>query len=145
MSLGFEPENLFVSQSNLGTIVSIKKNGDNFCNFQATNEPTKKTNDQFTTDWAAATATWNASSREEKQKLIEASVIRQYAVSIVMILSIEGILPTDVVDFICPFCSGKVTANQTKYSISHSLPVCEKFKNLEPTEFLAASVKQHIN
>ena len=137
MSLGFKPEDLFVSQSDFGTNVSIKKN-DNFYNFQATNEPTKKANSEFVADWTAATTTWNTSTTEEKTNLVNSSTIRKYAGGILTILIREELLPPQTANISCPFCAGKVhVALSTKeYFVSHSLPFCEKFYESKPHEFL---------
>ena len=37
----------------------------------------------------------------------------------------------------CPFCGGKVAADMGNCVLSHELPACQRFEQLEVTEFLA--------
>lgn len=45
---------------------------------------------------------------------------------------------TPDVEFKCPFCNGWVAASEADSSVLHSEPTCEKFKVLDPTDFLHA-------
>jgi hypothetical protein len=38
----------------------------------------------------------------------------------------------------CPFCFGKLAAAAEPAAVIHSLPMCERFKALEPAAFLRA-------
>jgi transcription elongation factor Elf1 len=45
----------------------------------------------------------------------------------------------DPVTFKCPFCNQTVTIGKLpdeRTAITHTLPICEKFSELEPTEFV---------
>ncbi len=42
------------------------------------------------------------------------------------------------VDFDCPFCSAKCSADATSCAVLHAMPMCKKFEELGPTEFLNA-------
>lgn len=44
----------------------------------------------------------------------------------------------DGVDFICPFCKARCTVSREKESIVHTLPMCEKFEQLDPADYLQA-------
>jgi len=41
-------------------------------------------------------------------------------------------------EFICPFCGKQCTAMTDPDRVTHVLPMCEKFEQLEPDAFLAA-------
>ena len=43
------------------------------------------------------------------------------------------------VEFVCPFCGKQCTATtEPDFGVTHVLPMCEKFEQLEPDDFLAA-------
>lgn len=45
---------------------------------------------------------------------------------------------TDGVDFVCPFCNAKCTASVEQGCVLHEVPMCEKYEQLEPADFLKA-------
>lgn len=49
----------------------------------------------------------------------------------------------DTADFTCPFCRGQVTVLLSpSYGVAHAMPMCKKFEELEPLDFLhQANVK----
>lgn len=52
---------------------------------------------------------------------------------------------TDGVDFICPFCKARCTTSLEHCAVLHTVPMCEKFEQLEPDEFLKAVNERRAN
>jgi hypothetical protein len=52
---------------------------------------------------------------------------------------------TDGLDFICPFCGARCTVLREHEAVAHVLPMCEKFEQLEPDEFLKAVNERRAN
>ena len=51
----------------------------------------------------------------------------------------------DAVNFTCPFCGSQCTATLEHGAVFHGLPMCEKFEQLDPVEFLAAVNARRAN
>jgi hypothetical protein len=43
-----------------------------------------------------------------------------------------------VVEAKCPFCGGTIMVQVEEYAVLHTIPVCSKYFDLEPLEFLEA-------
>jgi hypothetical protein len=141
MSAGIDVSDLFVTQLEAGTAVAIMIGPGKNCCLQATSTPTGKTTEEFMQQWREATKAWNENPAQERIELVDSSEIRQHAVQIMAILSLEGLLTEESVDIMCPFCSGTVRVHQDNSPIahiSHSRPFCEKFTFLE-------TPKQNLN
>lgn len=52
---------------------------------------------------------------------------------------------TDGVDFVCPFCQAKCTTSLEHCAVLHTEPMCEKFEQLGPVEFLKAVNERMAN
>lgn len=52
---------------------------------------------------------------------------------------------TDGVDFTCPFCKAKCTTSLEHCAVLHTEPMCEKFEQLGPVEFLKAVNERMAN
>lgn len=46
--------------------------------------------------------------------------------------------PMKVVEAKCPFCGGTIMVQVEEYAVLHTIPVCSKYFDLEPLEFLEA-------
>lgn len=44
----------------------------------------------------------------------------------------------DGIDFECPFCGKPALASLEHYAVLHTIPPCERFRNLSPPDYLAA-------
>jgi len=42
------------------------------------------------------------------------------------------------VDFSCPFCGASCSADSASCAVLHTMPMCKKFRELGPVEFLRA-------
>jgi rRNA processing protein Krr1/Pno1 len=42
------------------------------------------------------------------------------------------------IEFPCPFCEGKCTADGDTSSVTHTMPTCKKFDDSDPLEFIKA-------
>ena len=101
--------------------------------------------DELITQMTIATTTWNSASQEEREDLVANSKNRQNAVMIIARLSASGILPYQNLDFACPFCGKKVHANASDFSVSHAMPICERFNTSDPMSFLRDARRAHLN
>lgn len=52
---------------------------------------------------------------------------------------------TDALEFTCPFCQAHCTASLEHYAVTHAVPMCEKFEQLSPDEFLKAVNERMAN
>lgn len=52
---------------------------------------------------------------------------------------------TDALEFTCPFCQAHCTASLEHYAVMHAVPMCEKFEQLSPDEFLKAVNERMAN
>mgnify|MGYP001617579640 FL=1 len=52
---------------------------------------------------------------------------------------------TDGVNFTCPFCKAQCTTSLEHCAVLHTAPMCEKFEQLEPDEFLKAVNERRAN
>jgi UV DNA damage repair endonuclease len=135
--VGYEQDDLFICPSKAGISVSIFLDEIHHP-FVAATTPVPD-NDEFMRQWTEVIAAWNASSQDERSSLVEGSDIRRHAVALITQLTTLGILPDQVINFNCPFCGRHVQGNARNYSISHTVPTCEKFNQLEPIAFLRES------
>lgn len=135
--VGYEQDDLFICPSKTGISVSIFLDGRHYP-FVATATPVPD-NDEFMRQWTEVIAAWNASPQGERCALVDSSDIRKHAVALITQLTTLGILPTQIIDFDCPFCGKHVQGDARNYSISHTVPTCEKFNQLEPIAFLRES------
>lgn len=39
-------------------------------------------------------------------------------------------------DIDCPFCTGRVNVNEDMTQILHTVPLCRRFRNMDPLEFV---------
>ena len=92
--------------------------------------------DEFIAPMTLATATWNSASQEEREALVVGSEIRKDAVMILASLSVAGILPGQKVGSDCPFCGKRIEVNTEGLSVSHALPICERFDKADADTFL---------
>jgi hypothetical protein len=92
--------------------------------------------DEFVAQMTTATKTWNSASQEEREDLVANSKNRRNAVMIIACLNASGILPDQPLDFDCPFCGKHVRANTSDFSVSHAMPICERFDTSDPISFL---------
>ena len=134
ISIGYDQDQLFICPSKAGISISVYLNGKHHP-FVATTVP--MTNEiEFMKRWTEVIATWNASSQEDRHLLVENSAARKSAVALLATLTTLGILPDQTISFSCPFCGRHVQGDARNYSISHTVPTCEKFNELDPLAFL---------
>ena len=91
---------------------------------------------EFIEQMTLATDAWNSASQEEREALVVGSEIRKEAILIMASLSVAGILPGQKIGSDCPFCGGHLEVNTEGLSVSHALPICERFDNTDASSFL---------
>lgn len=54
-------------------------------------------------------------------------------------------LSSEAVEFVCGFCGQHCVADMTNMLVSHRMPMCKKFEQLEPDAFMTASRYEHMS
>jgi hypothetical protein len=133
LGIGYDNDNLYMKLEPDGIDIAILAN-DTFYPIQATKVSTLNQNDLIA-QWKTARTSWNESSQDERDELVNHTTIRQHAVFIIAWLAEKKIMPALTFDLDCPFCGKKVSADTVSYSLSHLEPTCEKFNTLDVLGF----------